>query len=196
LASTRYSYILANNFAPLSKALGIMKLTEQQLVRAIYSSWDFQQALSALTFLLHDCDFDKKYDKVSLRRFMCYESTLIISMARPFETTRSGTTIGLRALEIKLTINEKALLRKITDLRGTIVAHSAEEAMHFRSSTFPVLDGEFNFPHFQFNEGLHLEKKELLELEIFLKKLKRRLAGFFFNVAQEQPELLEKYREP
>jgi hypothetical protein len=173
-----------------------MKLTDQQLVRAIYSSWDFQQALSALTFLLEDYDFDEKYDKVSLRRFRCYESTLIISMARPFETTRSGTTIGLRALDIKLTSVEKELLKKITGLRGTIVAHSAEEKMYFRYSTFPVLDGEFNVPHFQFNEGLHLEESELLELEIFLRKVIGRLAEFFFNVAQEQPELLAKYREP
>ncbi|WP_339673574.1 hypothetical protein [Dasania marina] len=173
-----------------------MKLTEQQLVRVIYSSWDFQQALSALTFLLEDCDFDEKYEKVALRRFRCYESTLIISMARPFETTRSGTTIGLRALDIKLTSNEKALLKKVTYLRGAIVAHSAEEDMHFRTSTFPVLDGEFNVPNFQFNEALHLEKIELLELEIFLRKLKDKLANFFFEVAQERPELLAKHREP
>lgn len=173
-----------------------MKLTEQQLVRAIYSSWDFQQALSALTFLLEDCDFDEKHDKVSLRRFRCYESTLIISMARPFETTRNGTTIGLRALNIKLTSDEKTLLKRVTNLRGAIVAHSAEEEMHYRSSTFPVLDGEFNVPHFQFNEGLYLEKSELLELEVFLRKLKGRLAEFFFKIAQEQPELLAKYHEP
>jgi hypothetical protein len=173
-----------------------MKLTEQQLVRAIYSSWDFQQALSALTFLLEDCNFDEKYDIVSLRRFRCYEATLIISMARPFETTRSGTTIGLRALDIKLSDNEKALVKRVKYLRGKIIAHSAEEEMHFRTSTFPVLEGGFNVPYFQFNEGLHLKKNELLELESFLRKLKYNLAEFFFRVAQEQPELLEKYREP
>ena len=173
-----------------------MKLTKQQLVKAIYSSWDFQQALSALTFLLEYYDFDEKHDKVSLRRFRCYESTLIISMARPFEKTRSGTTISLKALGIKLTSNEKALLKRVTALRGTIVAHSDEEEMHFRSSTFPVLDEQFNFPGFQFNEGLHLEESELLELEDFLRKLTGGLAEFFFNVAQEQPELLAQYREP
>jgi hypothetical protein len=173
-----------------------MRLTEQQLVRVIYSSWDFQQALSALTFLLEDCDFDEKYDKVTLRRFRCYESTLIISMARPFDTTRSGTTIGLRALDIKLTSNQKSLLKKVTDLRGVVIAHSAEEEMHFRTSTFQVLDGRFNIPHFQFNEGLHLEKSELLELKTLLDYLKEKLAKFFFRVAQEKPELLAKYSEP
>lgn len=173
-----------------------MKITEQQLIRAIYSSWDFQQALSALTFLLEDCDFSRKYDKVSLRRFRCYESTLIISMARPFETTRRATTIGLRALGITLSDDEKALVAKILELRRKIVAHSAEEEMHFRSTSFPVLDGQFNFPYFQFNERLHLEERELKNLEIFLRSLKGKLAEYFFRVAQEQPELIEKYQEP
>jgi hypothetical protein len=91
-----------------------MEITEQQLTRAIYSLWDFQQALSALTFLLEDCEFDKKYDKITLRRFRCYEANLIISMARPFEITRGGTTIGLRALGIKLSDDEKNISRKNT----------------------------------------------------------------------------------
>ena len=173
-----------------------MKITEQQLIRAIYSIWDFQQALSALTFLLEDCDFSRHYDKISLRRFRCYESTLIVSMARPFETTRGGTTIGLRALEIALSDHEKGLVGKILDLRRKIVAHSAEEEMHFRTTSFLVLEGEFNFPHFQFNEGLLLEERELQDLEVFLRSLKGKLAKYFFRVAQEQPELIEKYREP
>lgn len=172
-----------------------MKITEQQLTRAIYSLWDFQQALSALTFLLEDCEFEEKYDKVTLRRFRCYESNLIISMARPFETTRGGTTIGLKALGIQILDSEKALVEKVLDLRRKIIAHSAEEEMHFRVSTFPV-DGEMKFPHFQFNEGLHLEKKELLELEIFLRKLMSGMAHFFFKVAQENPEMLNKYKQP
>ncbi|MBU1395957.1 MAG: hypothetical protein KKE84_07415 [Gammaproteobacteria bacterium] len=172
-----------------------MKITEQQLTRAIYSLWDFQQALSALTFLLEDCAFEEKYDKVTLRRFRCYESNLIISMARPFETTRGGTTIGLRALGIQILDSEKALVEKVLDLRRKIIAHSAEEEMHFRVSTFPV-DGEMKFPNFQFSEGLHLEERELLELETFLRKLMSEMAHFFFKVAQENPEMLNKYKQP
>lgn len=172
-----------------------MKITEQQLTRAIYSLWDFQQALSALTFLLEDCEFEEKYDKVTLRRFRCYESNLIISMARPFETTRGGTTIGLKALGIQILDSEKALVEKVLGRRRKIIAHSAEEEMHFRVSTFPV-DGEMTFPHFQFNEGLHLEERELLELETFLRKLMSGMAHFFFKVAQENPEMLNKYKQP
>lgn len=173
-----------------------MNITEKQLERAIYSQWDFQQALSSLTFLLEDCDFQKEYDKISLRRFRCYEANLIISMARPFETTRRETTIGLRALEIKLTENEKKLLDKVMYLRRKIIAHSVEEEMHYRASTFTILGGEFTFPYFQFNEGLLLMEAELLELEKFLRSLKHQLEEFFIELAQKKPELLNKYRQP
>ncbi len=172
-----------------------MKITESQLIRAIYSMWDFQQALSALTFLLEDCDFDEKYDKVSLRRFRCYESNLIISLARPFETTRGSTTIGLNALGIKLSNDEKSLVEKILNLRRKIVAHSDEEEMHFRVSTFSM-DGGFNIPHFQFNEGLHFEQNELRRLEEFLRRIKHEMANFFFKVVQENPDMLNKYKQP
>ncbi|TCS36774.1 hypothetical protein [Reinekea marinisedimentorum] len=173
-----------------------MKITEQQLIRAIYSVWDFQQALSALTFLLEGCDFNESYSKVDLRRFRCYESTLIVSMARPFETTRGGTTIGLRALGISLSKDQKDLVERILDLRRKIIAHSSEEEMHFRASTFTILDDEYNLPHFQFNEGLHLNEQELLKLELFLRELRQKMATFFFKVAQEQPEMIQKYKEP
>ena len=68
--------------------------------------------------------------------------------------------------------------------------------MHYRSSTFPVLDGQFNVPHFQFNEGLHLEENGLLESENFLRKLRDGLEKSFVTPAQEKPELLAKYRQP
>jgi len=172
-----------------------MRITEQQLVRAIYSVWDFQQALSALSFLIEECNFDENYEKVLLRRFRCYESNLIISMARPFETTRGGTTIGLRALGINLSDSEKSLVERVLHLRRKIVAHSDEEEMHFRSSTFSV-DGEFNIPHFQFDEGLNFGESDLRQLELFLRKPLSDMSKFFFTVAQNQPELLNKYQKP
>ena len=55
-----------------------MNLTPKQLRRAIFSLWDIQQALSALTFLLEECSFDQEYTPIELRKFRCYEGTLII----------------------------------------------------------------------------------------------------------------------
>ena len=173
-----------------------MKLTERQLERTIYSLWDFQQALSALTFLLEDCDFDQHYTKVELRRFRCYETALIVSMARPFEKSRGGTTLSLRATGVIFDDAEKELIDKIMRLRRRIVAHSDEEEMHFRSSTFPVLKGTYNFPYVQFDETLHLKEKELLQLETLLRKLKQRLAEFVCELAQEDSSALHKYKKP
>ncbi|NKI35764.1 hypothetical protein HFP89_11385 [Wenzhouxiangella sp. XN79A] len=173
-----------------------MRITEAQLIRAIYASWDLQQALSALTFLLEECDFEERYSRVDLRKFRCFETTLIISMARPLENSRAGSQLSLRALGIKLNQGHRELLDRIMHLRRKIIAHSDEEEMHFRTSTFPVLDGEYNFPHFQFNEGLHLEKSELLALEQMLRWLLQKMSKFFFQVAQNNPEMLERYKSP
>ncbi|WP_298185703.1 hypothetical protein [uncultured Pseudomonas sp.] len=171
-------------------------LTEPQLLRAIYSLWDFQQALSALTFLLEDCDFDKNYSKIELRRFRCYETTTIVSMARPLEQSRGGSTLNLGVVGIKQSKEEKRLVEKILTLRRKVFAHSDENEMHFRSSTFRVFDGEINFPHIQFKESLHLEKSELLELEKLLRKLTSDLAEFIFHFAQKNPDAIEKYKIP
>lgn len=171
-----------------------MNLTERQLIKAIYSSWDFQQALSALTFLLEECNFDSKYDKVSLRRFRCYESNLIISLSRPLEPTRGGIVLGLKNLNIEFTPREKLLIKKISDLRNKVIAHSQEDEMHFRTNTFPV--DEFNIPDFRFSEQLFLSEQELYEIEELLHKTLAQMSRFFFKVAQENPELLTKYQEP
>jgi hypothetical protein len=173
-----------------------MKVTEQQLERAIYSLWDFQQALSALTFLLEDCEFDRRYTKVELRRFRCYETTLIVSMARPFEKSRGASALSLRATGIHLDQAEKELIDKVLRLRRRIVAHSDEGEMHFRSVTFSVLEGEYNVPHVQFDETLHLEEDEFAQLETLLRKLKHKLTEFLFELAQEEPRVLEKYKKP
>jgi len=177
-------------------SLGTMKITEKQLARAIYSTWDIEKALSALAFLLEEADFNAKYHYVDLRRFKCYETTLIVSLARPFEASRNGTTLSLKTLGVQLTSAEKELLDKVMFLRRKIFAHSDEEEMHYRVSTFPVMDGKFNFPHFQFDEALSLEEYELLQIEIMLRRLKNEFANFFFKLAQEQPLLLDEYKAP
>ena len=45
----------------------LSNLTDGQLQRLIYSTWDFQQALSALTFLMEECDLEARYNRVELR---------------------------------------------------------------------------------------------------------------------------------
>ncbi len=97
---------------------------------------------------------------------------------------------------MKLDDREQELLDKVSFLRRKIVAHSDEEEMHFRSSTFTVLDGEFNFPHMQFDEGLSFGETELRELETMLRKIMFGMAKFFFELAQNEPDVLQEYKIP
>jgi hypothetical protein len=115
-------------------------------------------------------------------------------MARPFEDAKNRSTLGLRALEIKLTREQRLLKDKILYFRNKMIAHSDDTKMHFKVSTALVIE-EINIPLFQFNERLLLSESELHQLEILLRELIRKMTNFFFKVAQEKPELLNKYRE-
>ncbi|ODN67404.1 hypothetical protein [Methylophaga muralis] len=173
-----------------------INLTEAQLDRVIYSLWDFQQALSALTFLLEECEYKEKYSRVELRRFKCFEATAIISFARPFVTSRGKTTLGLNSLGIQLSKKQKELRDKLIYIRKTIVAHSDEEEMHFRSHTFDISDFDAKMAHFQFDEGLHLSEADVWKFVELLHFLKDGIFKRLFNLAQHQPEMLNKYKQP
>lgn len=175
----------------------LSRLTDLQLRRLVYSNWDFQQALSALTFLMEECDFDQTYDRIQLRKFRCYETTVVVSFARPFEEGRGVTTLGLNAIGVRLDPEEIALKARILTLRRKVVAHSDDEYMHFRGTTFsPMDDHPMQMPFFQFDESLHLEKKDLRPLEDLLRKLGFDTYKALFAIAQQTPDRLNVYRAP
>lgn len=61
------------------------KLSDKPFFRRLLLSLrDISHAASAATFIREDIDFDKSYGRADLRRFMCYETTLVVSYARPF----------------------------------------------------------------------------------------------------------------
>lgn len=172
-------------------------MTDAQLRRVIYSNWDFQQALSALTFLMEECDFDAKYTNVQLRKFRCYETSVVIAFARPFEISRGRTSIGLKALGVRLDGDELVLKERMLNLRRQVVAHSDEDSMHFRGSLMqPFEDHEVTIPLFKFNETLHLNVSELRPLEALLGKLMHAVTHTLFKIAQVAPERLDVYKAP
>ena len=59
-----------------------------KLTRLMISSHDFQQALSAATFLLEEVDESAQYSLPELRRFRCYETNMVIGYARPFSMAK------------------------------------------------------------------------------------------------------------
>ena len=171
-----------------------MKQNEKQITKIVYSSWDFQQALSAITFLFDECDFNKKYDRISMRKFRCYESTLIISMSRPLQKSRGGTTLGLKNLGIKYNEEERKLVDKILNLRKKIVAHSDESEMNFKMNLIPIED-EINMPHIQFKESLHLSYKELNQIEDLLRRFMYSISKYLMEYSKVYPKSFERHKK-
>lgn len=175
----------------------LSSLSDAQLRRLAYSLWDFQQSLSALTFLMEECDFDAKYTAAELRKFRCFESTVIVSFARPFEGSRGQTVVGLRMIGIQLTEQEKQIQERLMKLRRKVVAHSHDDEMHFNVQLIqPMEDSELRVPIFRFQESLYLSFAELRSLETFLRRLIHAIAGALYRLAQSNPDRIEGYRIP
>jgi hypothetical protein len=177
---------------------------EVQLDRLVASAWDFQQALSAITFLLEDIDFDAKYTKVELRRFRCFETTAIVSFARPFVKAKNATVFNSKLVGLKLTYEQRKLKDKLISLRHKIAAHSDEAAMHFRVDVFNVdlkamehgsMDS-VNWAQFQYIESLYLSEEEVLQLEDLLRMITQRIHEYLYHLCQSNPELIHKYKKP
>ncbi len=67
----------------------IVLQAERRRRRLLYSLNDLQQALSACEFL-YECDETNTYTKIDLRRFRCYETTLVVAYTRPFTQSRGA----------------------------------------------------------------------------------------------------------
>ena len=93
--------------------------------RPLLSLRDFAHARSAITFIREDVDFEQKYGLADLRRFQCYETTLVVSYCRPFsESVSAFPRLSYRALGIKLSPLVRALHNGLMDKRNTLFAHS------------------------------------------------------------------------
>ena len=165
--------------------------------RIIYSGWDFQQALSALTFLIEECEYEKKYSRVDLRRFRCFETTLIVSFARPFKTGRGREQLDLSAIGFEFTAEECELKDKLIRLRDKVVSHSDEEEMEYRTySIKPFDDHDVRLPVELFQESLHFEEAETYKIERLLHRITHAIAEYKFNVVQLNPEEFDRKKAP
>lgn len=157
--------------------------------RTIYSGWDFQQALSALTFLIEEWENKKKYSKVELRRLRCFETTLIVSFARPFKTGRGREQLDLSMIGFEFTKEETELKDKLIRLRNKVITHSDEEEMVYRTYSFkPFSDDNVRMPAERFQESLYLKEAEIQKIERLLHRLIHAIAEHKFKVAQANPD--------
>lgn len=100
--------------------------------RLLLSLRDFSHASSALTFIREDVDFEAKYNLADLRRFQCYETTLVVSYCRPFSESAGGIPrLSYKSLGIKLSPFVQSLHDELVAMRNKLVAHSDIEKVEY-----------------------------------------------------------------
>ena len=139
------------------------KATEDQinqLKRWCMCQHDLQMALSSLTFLNEELDYDKEtYHYVELRRLKCFELSFVISYSRAFTESKGSRykKLELSKIGIKLSDKQKPIHDKILELRQKIYAHSDQEFYVLRADHYEMdANGlPFHLTNIQADEGLH-----------------------------------------
>jgi len=142
--------------------------------RLLLSMRDLAHARSALTFIREDVDFDKEYPLAELRRFQCYETTVIVSYSRPFsQSTTQIPRLSYERLGIKLSPFTRALHENLIQKRNKIFAHSDADAVEY----VPPQVMRFERPHDEpftilypprFREGTLLSRNELEQVSVLV----------------------------
>ncbi len=117
-----------------STALADKKLVGQ-LMRLMMSAIDFRHALSAATFLCEEVDWSESYRTNEIRRFKCYETTMVVAYARPFTQARGHAgpfSWKLIKPGFKLESSEAKLHEKLLQHRNKLHAHSDSDATDIR----------------------------------------------------------------
>ena len=104
-----------------------------KLTRLMISVRDFQEALSAATFLLGEVDNSINYPIAAIRRFRCYETTMVIAYARPFSMAKGEVgPLKWKDTGLSMTVVEKSLHKTLIKHRNTVYGHSDAEFVEMR----------------------------------------------------------------
>jgi hypothetical protein len=169
---------------------------ERRRRRLLYSLNDLQQALSACSFL-YECDEQGTYSKPELRRFRCYETTLVVAYGRPFSQSLAGgiPPLSTKMIGLKLSPERRALHDRLIGMRNQIMAHSDGEMMRMTVKPFDVsLDDETRpvvFLQTVFDEGVTLMGGLLVETNELLHEIYAAIVRCLHHEAQQNPELFE-----
>jgi hypothetical protein len=168
---------------------------ERQRVRLVYSLRDFQIALSAATFL-SECEPEKKYSKVELRRFRCYETEMIMAYTRPFSQAHGEIPrLTLEMSGAQLTNAQKELHEDLIMTRNKIVAHSDGDMMRLLSTTAPITLGRHDFKFIvmgtAFDEGLGFIGVALYRVTELISLVRGAIFEKVLLDAQKHPERFE-----
>jgi hypothetical protein len=161
--------------------------------RLLYSLNDLQQALSACDFL-YECEETGTYSKIELRRFRCYETTLVVAYTRPFSQSRGESApLTMRMVGLKLSKDRLALHDKLMDMRNKIMAHSDSDMMRLTTQPFGVSMREGEPPMYLiqtvFDEGITLHGNILIEANELLHQVYQAISTTLHDELQANPEL-------
>jgi hypothetical protein len=159
----------------------------------LYSLNDLQQALSACEFL-YECDEDQTYSKIDLRRFRCFETTLVVAYTRPFSQSRGEIpALTMKMIDLKLSAEKRALHDRLMQMRNQIMAHSDAEMMRMTTQAFDIPIGDEKPPVFLiqtvFDEGITLLGPLLVETNTLLRQVFQAIYHALHEEAQANPEL-------
>ena len=144
----------------------------KKLNRIILAGRDFQESLSAVTFMLEEMDpkETETYTLPELRRLRCYETTAIVAYARAFNSQRKGKQdpFSFEDINLSLAQDELDLHNKLIGFRDEIYAHSDADIADYSASIgeFEIRDGEvMRFMNPQHFEGTRLRWNEYMVFE-------------------------------
>jgi hypothetical protein len=160
--------------------------------RLLYSLNDLQQALSACEFL-YECEETETYSKIELRRFRCYETTLVVAYTRPFSHSRGeAPPLTMKMVDLKLSKERQALHDSLMEMRNKIMAHSDSEMMRMTTQTFDVPMREGDPPMYLiqtvFDEGVTLTGFRLIDVNELLREVFHAVYRTLHREAQADPK--------
>ena len=127
-----------------------------------------------------------------MRRFRCYETTMIVAYARPFLDSRGKIPqLSFKMAGAKLTDEQKGLHRRLLTVRNKVIAHSDTDMMRMLSRAEPItLSDDFELAFFQtvFDEGLEFIGLMLHKLRSLIEVVYGSIFRKLFADAQTHPK--------
>ena len=167
-------------------------LDEALRTRMLYSLGDFQQALSAAEFL-EDCELDRPIPKKELRRFKCYETTLVVAYMRPFSQAHGNIQrLTLENCGVSLREDLRRLHDQLYMQRNKIFAHSDGDLMRMAVASHELTfeDGtSIKMFHTVYDEGLSLMGSDLWNVRELINTLYHGIYEQLWSDAQQDPTL-------
>lgn len=163
-------------------------------LRMLYSFRDLQLALSAADFLT-ECDEDDRINRIELRRFKSYETTMVIAYARPFSQSKGKVPpLTLKMTGVQLDEKEQALHDLLIEKRNKAVAHSDSDFMRIvvKLHHLDIREGE-TMPFFEtvFDEGIDFLGWDLLKVIDLIRKIIAALHNTLIEDARKNPEAFD-----